>query len=76
MKNNRGSNQSITDESRRDFVRKVGLSLGGLAACSLVAGNSISTALAYTAKSNSADIAGYVFRQPQLKITKYKETTR
>jgi hypothetical protein len=71
MKNNRGSNQSITDESRRDFVRKVGLSLGGLAACSLVAGNSISTALAYSAKSNSADIAGYVFSQSQMNILKY-----
>lgn len=71
MKNSERNIKSLTNESRRNFIKHMGLSLGGLAACSLIAGNSISTAMAYTTKSNSADMAGGIFSQPQMNILKH-----
>lgn len=65
------ADDAVNDKSRRHFIRQIGLSLGGLAACTLVAGNSISTALAYTVKSNSADVTGAVFNQSQMNALKY-----
>lgn len=60
----------MVDDNRRQFIKKIGLSLSGLAACSLVAGNGISSALAYSFKDNSADITGQTFNKNQMKILK------
>ena len=71
MKTKQTNTDNLTDKGRRNFIRHIGLSLGGLAACSLVSGNSISTALAYTAKENSAEIVGQTFSQIQMQLLKY-----
>ncbi|WP_440876892.1 gluconate 2-dehydrogenase subunit 3 family protein [Thalassotalea sp. PLHSN55] len=72
---NQSTNTEQLNNSRRHFIRQAGISLSTLAACSLVAGNSISTAMAYTFKSNSADSDGFVFSQAQMQTLEHIAAT-
>lgn len=58
----------MKNEERRWFLKRLSQTIGGVTATALVAGNGISSALAYQVRKNSADSNGVVLTQRQMQI--------
>ncbi|KXI28482.1 gluconate 2-dehydrogenase subunit 3 family protein [Paraglaciecola hydrolytica] len=67
MSHNQGDKSPQThNKSRRDFLNKIGLLVGVGTATSLLGGNAISVAMAYTPQQDSTSKAGKLLSQAQL----------
>ena len=64
------ANSQIESKSRRKFIRGFGLMIGGTAGATLLSGNAISVAMAYTPNINSTLSDGNIFNQLQLQLLK------
>lgn len=60
------SNNELTEPTRRDFLRRLGLVVGSSAAFTLVSGMKLNQAFAYEMAPNSATKKGKTFSQPQM----------
>ncbi|MDC2889710.1 gluconate 2-dehydrogenase subunit 3 family protein [Psychrosphaera sp. 1_MG-2023] len=60
------SNNELTEPTRRDFLRKLGLVVGSSAAFTLVSGVKLNQAFAYEMTPNSAHRKGKTFTQSQM----------
>jgi carboxypeptidase C (cathepsin A) len=64
------SENTIMNDSRRQFLRGLSTMVGGVAAGTLLTGNGLSVAMAYTQNSSSQMSDGKVFNQAQLQLLK------